>query len=287
MSGLTRGFPTSKNFPQFDSAAGDAAQNLTLDPIDQRAALAAVQDVRRAGMAIVLQLADDISNDALDDGELPSERLDTYMQAAMDVQDGEAPDENVLQLLSANVADAFSTLGCSDDLINDIFSDDPATADSAIETASDTIIGGLPDDGEALDDLTKQFIYGFGYTDIGEADDGDADEPGFDAMKSKKKMAVGKTTFRKVGGHTLKYKAIKAVRHGKVVVINKRVAGTVKLSAAQRAGLNKARIKAMTPAAFKRAPRSLVKGIVAHVYHPKHAASMIRMAQGGAKKFGG
>lgn len=284
MNNLLNIFPTGQAavVPKYDSAAGDQADKLGLDAINQRAALSAVQDVRRAAMAIVLQLADDIGSDALGN-DLPSERLDAYMTEAMGVEDGEKADESVLQLLSANIADAMSTLGCSDDLINDVFSDDTATADSAIEASADTILAGLPDDGEALDDLTSQFIYGFDYKDIGEPDDGDQDEAGYDAMGKPKKV-VGKTTIKKVGGRTIKYKAIKAVRHGKVVVVNKRVAGTIKLSSAQRAALNKARIKAMVPSAFKKAHRSLVKGIVAHIYHPKAAA--MRMAKGGMNKAG-
>lgn len=265
MNSLMRGVPTRKDIPLFDSAAGDAAQKLGLT-IDERAALAAMQDVRRAAMAIALQIADDIGNDALGD-ELPSERLDSYMQDAMDLDQGETADESVLQVLSASIADAMSTLGCSDDLIADCFSEDSATADSALESASDTILSGLPDGGDALDDLAKNFVYGFDYKDIGEEDDSDGDEAGFDSMKGGRKPKVaGKTSIKKVGGRTVKYKAIKAIRHGKLTIVNKRVAGTVRLSAAQRAALNKARIKAMVPSAFKKAHRSVMKGIVMRIY---------------------
>lgn len=272
MNSLMRGIPTRKDIPQFDSAAGDAAQKLGMT-IDDRAALAAMQDVRRAAMAIALQIADDISNDALGE-DLPSERLDSYMQAAMDLDEGETADESVLQVLSASIADAMSTLGCSDDLIADCFNEDTATADSALESASDTILTNLPDDGDAVDELSKNFIYGFDHSDIGAPDDDE--EAGYDSMKGGKPKMAGKTTIKKVGGRTVKYKAVKAIRGGKLTIVNKRVAGTVRLSAAQRAALNKARIKAMVPSAFKKAHRSVMKGIVMRIYG-KNAGGVARM----------
>lgn len=262
MNSLMRGIPTRKDIPQFDSAAGDAAQKLGMT-IDDRAALAAMQDVRRAGFAIALQIADDIANDGLGE-DLPSERLDSYMQAAMDLDDGETPDDMILQFLSANVADAMATLGCSDDLISDCFSEDTATADSAIEAASDTIMTNAPDDGEALNELANQFIYGFSDPDFKDIADGDMS--GFDSMNGKKKLAAGQKTTKKVRGNTVVYKAVKAVVNGKLKVKNVRVAGTFRQTAAQKAASKNARLKAHTGNAIRKRQRSLDKGKKAGLY---------------------
>ncbi len=284
---LTRGIP-AKRLPMFDSAAGDAAQKIGLDPIDSRAALAVMQGFRQSALAIALQVSDDISSNSLDDGELASERLDSYMLDVLGVDEGEEPDTNSLNLLSACVADAFETLGCSEDLVADIFNEDPATADSAIESAADTVIGSMPDDGDAMDSLVKGFIYGFSSPDMSDVEpDSDGDEAGFDAMgKPGKKLAAGKKTTKKVNGRTIVYQAKKVVRNGKVTVVNKRISGKLILSAAQRAGMKKLHAKPKSASSFKKAHRSIVKGVVAHIYHPKHAAGAMNMAKGGMKKFG-
>lgn len=282
---LTRGIP-AKRLPMFDSAAGDAAQKIGLDPIDSRAALAVMQGFRQSALAIALQISDDISSNSLDDGELASERLDSYMLDVLGVDEGEEPDANSLSLLSASVADAFETLGCSEDLVADIFNEDPATADSAIESAAEIVIESMPDEGDAMDSLVKGFIYGFSSPDMSDIED-DGDEPGFDAMgKPGKKLAAGKRTTKKVNGRTIVYQAKKVVRNGKVTVVNKRISGKLILSAAQRAGMKKLHAKPKSASSFKKAHRSIVKGVVANIYHPKHAAGAMGMAKGGMKKFG-
>lgn len=283
---LTRGIP-AKSFPKFDSAAGDAAQKIGLDPIDSRAALAVMQEFRSNGLKIALQVSGDVFSNSLDDGELASERLDSYMLDALEVDEGEEPDSYSLNLLSISVSDAFETLGCSEDLVVDIFNEDPTTADSAIESAAEIVTEGLPDEGEAMDSLWKGFIYGFSSPDMSDIED-DGDEPGFDAMgKPGKKLAAGKKTTKKVNGRTIVYQAKKVVRNGKVTVVNKRISGKLILSAAQRAGMKKLHAKPKSASSFKKAHRSIVKGVVAHIYDPKHAASAMRMHQGGMNKFKG
>lgn len=282
---LTRGIP-AKRLPKFDSAAGDAAQKIGLDPIDSRAALAVMQGFRQSALAIALQVSDDISSNSLDDGELASERLDSYMLDVLGVDEGEEPDANSLSLLSASVADAFETLGCSEDLVADIFNEDPATADSAIESAAEVVIESMPDEGDDMDSLVKGFVYGFSSPDMSDIEDGD-DEAGFDAMrKPGKKLGAGKKTTKKVNGRTIVYQAKKVVRNGKVTVVNKRISGKLILSAAQRAGMKKLHAKPKSASSFKKAHRSIVKGVVANIYHPKHAAGAMGMAKGGMNKFG-
>lgn len=261
MNSFLRGIPSRKDIPQFDSAAGDAAQKLGIS-IDERAALAAMQDVRKAGMAIALQIADDITNDALGD-DLPSERMDSYMVSALGVSDGEKPDELMLQLLSANIADAMSTLGCSDDLIADCFNEDTSTADSALENAAETIISNLPEDGDPLDELANSFIYGFSDPDLADVTD---EEAGFDSMNRGKKLSVGQKTAKNVNGHAVVYKAVKAVVDGKIKVKNTRIAGTFRQTAAQKAATKKARLKSMTGNAINKRKRSRAKGQKANIY---------------------
>ena len=127
-------------------------------------------------------------------------------------------------------------------------------ADTAIESACDTVLENLPEDGEPLDEFAKAFIFG----DYDEGDD-DGDE-GYDAVGNKK-LSVGKSTVKKVNGMTIRYKAIRAMRHGKAVVINKRVGGTIKLSSKQKAALRKARSKAHRGSAMMSRGRSILKGI--------------------------
>ena len=53
------------------------------------------------------------------------------------------------------------------------------------------------------------------------------------------------------------YKKMKVVRGGKLVVAKKRISGTVRLSAAQKAGLKKARRRAFSSAAKMKRAKSL------------------------------
>ena len=91
------------------------------------------------------------------------------------------------------------------------------------------------------------------------------EEPQFDAT-GKKKLRTGKKTVKKVNGKTLVYKAVKAIRNGKRVVINKRISGKPFLKAGQKAALKKARRKASTGTAIRKQMRSLGKGIRANIY---------------------
>lgn len=208
-----------------------------------------------------------------DEDMLPSEVLDGLMIEAFtddddDDSDLDEIDENVRVTFSAHVSDALSTLGVEDAVIADLFDDEIEVADAACLAAAETVLENMPDDGESFD----EFVAGFAYSDDG----GDEDEESFDGMDdeyqfdaAKKKLRAGKKTVKKVNGKTLVYKAVKAIRNGKKVTINKRISGKVKLSAGQRAGLKKARRKAGTSAAIRKQMRSFGKGVRSNLYKDK------------------
>lgn len=257
---------------QFDALTPqEAAEKMELDPISERMAITATSQMRLAALNVAFMLSAVLTDGEYDDEELlPSEVLDGLMiEAFTDDDDDEADlsdiDENVRITFSAHVSDALSTLGVEDAVIADLFDDEIEVADAACLAAAETVLENMPDDGEAFD----EFVAGFAYSDDG----GDDEEESFDGMNeeyqfdaAKKKLRAGKKTVKKVNGKTLVYKAVKAIRNGKKVTINKRISGKVKLNASQRAGLKKARRKAGTSSAIRKQMRSFGKGLRANIY---------------------
>ena len=257
---------------QFDALTPqEAADKMELDPISERMAITATSQMRLAALNVAFMLSAVLTDGEYDDEELlPSEVLDGLMIEAFtddddDDSDMEEIDENVRVTFSAHVADALSTLGVEDAVIADLFDDEIEVADAACLAAAETVLENMPDDGEAFD----EFVAGFAYSDDG----GDEDEESFDGMNeeyqfdaAKKQLRAGKKTVKKVNGKTLIYKAVKAIRNGKKVTINKRISGKVKLNASQRAGLKKARRKAGTASAIRKQMRSFGKGLRANIY---------------------
>lgn len=267
-------FKQSPSVALYDSAAGNAVKEIGASAIDKRAALAATQEMRKVALSIVLQLADDVTENALDADELPSERLDALMSGALGLDDGES-DDVLVQLLSAHIADALVSLKVDDAMIADIFGEDVDAADSAIDAMAETVITNLPAEGAELDDFVKDFAYGFSEPDMSDADSSDeVDE--YDSMgKPKKKLGVGQKTTKKVNGHTLQYKAVKAVRHGKIVTVNKRIGGTVVLTDGQKSAMRELHAKPRTSSMMKMAMRSLIKGDKANIYKGKGVGGLI------------
>lgn len=263
---------------QFDALTPQqAADKMELDPISERMAITATSQMRLAALNVAFMLSAVLTDGEYDDEELlPNEVLDGLMIEAFtddddDDSDMDEIDENVRITFSAHVSDALSTLGVEDAVIADLFDDEIDVADAACLAAAETVLENMPDDGEAFD----EFVEGFAYSDDGGDED---DEESFDGMEgwdgkeeyqfdaAKKKLRAGKKTVKKVRGKTLVYKAVKAIRNGKKVTINKRISGKVKLSAGQRAGLKKARRKAGTSAAIRKQMRSFGKGMRANIY---------------------
>lgn len=275
---MSRDFITQRRLErQYDQAQFDAlspqeaADKMELDPISERMAIAATSQMRLNALNVAFMLSAVLTDGEYDDEELlPSEVLDGLMIEAFtddddDDSDMDEIDENVRITFSAHVSDALSTLGVEDAVIADLFDDEIDVADAACLAASETVLENMPDDGEAFD----EFVASFAYSDDG----GDEDEESFDGMNdeyqfdaAKKKLRAGKKTVKKVRGKTLVYKAVKAIRNGKKVTINKRISGKVKLSAGQRAGLKKARRKAGTSSAIRKQMRSFGKGMRANIY---------------------
>lgn len=254
-------FPTHREHA-LDGLAGDMAHSIEVDPIDQRAAQALFWSIREAALVAVLMTMDAIAENTLDE-LTPSEYLDAAMLDAMgvDSEEDEQTDHVLLGLLSEDAQDAFMSLGVSEEMVADIFSGDITQADKTLQTAADIVIENLPSDGEPKDRFVKDFVYG------NDEENGDTDSE-FDSLggKKPKRLSAGKKTIKKVNGKTLQYKAVKAIRNGQQVVVNKRISGTVRLSAKQRAALNKARAKSHTGAALKQRTRSLGKGLQRGLY---------------------
>lgn len=235
----------------FDSAAADLSASAA-SASEDREAMSAIEWCRGKALDIVAHVADVITENDLAEDQLPSDLLDSLMLDAIDHEDGDldADSEEVAGALGEAIGDALSSLGVDDTTIDDIFSDDITVADSALESAASTIIANLPDEGEPLDSFVREFIFG-------EPDDA---EQAFDSATGKK-LSVGKSTIKKFNGKSIRYKAVKAIRNGHVVVKNKRLKGqSVRLTAQQRAAIKKAGRKALTGNAIRKRLRSLSKG---------------------------
>ena len=276
---MSRDFITQRRLErQYDQAQFDAltpqeaADKMELDPLSERMAIAATSQMRLAALNVAFMLSAVLTDGEYDDEDLlPSEVLDGLMIEAFtddddDDSDLDEIDENVRVTFSAHVSDALSTLGVEDAVIADLFDDEIDVADAACLAASVTVLENMPDDGEAFDEFVAAFAYSDDSDDeeYEEGFDGMSDEYQFDAAK--KKLRAGKKTVKKVRGKTLVYKAVKAIRNGKKVTINKRISGKLKLSASQRAGLKKARRKAGTSSAIRKQMRSFGKGMRANIY---------------------
>ena len=150
---------------QFDAtnSAKQAAESIEVDPIDERIAAHATTQMRLAALQVAFMLAGIMSEVDFEDQELlPSELLDSLILESF-VEDPEDDDDEidstVKTILSAHIADAMSTLGVDEDLINDVFDSDVDIADAAIETVSEIILENMPADDE-LDDFISIFAYG-------------------------------------------------------------------------------------------------------------------------------
>ena len=231
------------NQPMVDSvntAKKEVAEESLLDSVGLNSE---IQNLRKLALALVFTLATSVLENDLDEGELPSERLDKLLAGIASDDDGEEVevDESTLDIIIANVQDALATLGVDDGLISAMFGDD-TDADEAIEAAAEIIESNKPQ-GDDLEEFEDLFVYG-------EATD---DELLLDGV------SLGKTTAKSGKFGKVIYKAVKAIRNGKMTVVNKRVSGKVKLSAKQRAALKKARKKAGSSGAIKRRMRSMKK----------------------------
>lgn len=243
-----------------DSAAGTAAAQIAegTSALDIAELNQQGRNLRLAALSLVLVLADSIVEKDLAEDELPSDRFAALLAGFSGAEDADGEieiDEPTLDIITANVQDAMATLGVTDSsLIEAAFGDDVEAADQAIEAIAEIIVANVPTDENELAEFVQAFVYGDAVTDIGE------DGMLLDAA------SLGKTTVKKGKLGSVIYKAVKAVRNGKVTIVNKRVAGKVKQTAKQRAALNKARAKAFTSSSLGRRMRSVKKGQRNNIY---------------------
>lgn len=271
----------------FDSKASDMEDAVeTLNSTELRAQQSMIEHFRVQGLALVCGLIEAVTNGGLEDGELPSDALDRMMAEAID---SEEADDIEWDALAGAVSDAFETLGVDESVINEMFGDNIEAADAAIEAGCETALANMPDDGEPMDDFIHDFVYGHD-----EADDGDDDEAEFDSAHKfvTKKFHINKASNHTKHGHTNKktvkahvgqfkvrrtasgqmiaYRGVLAIRHGKKVVINKRIGNQkIRISSAMRKHLNLIRSKSHTEGALKMRKRSWKKGIRMGIYQKR------------------
>lgn len=241
--------------------AKQAAEKVDFNPVAEKAFVHATGQLRLGALDTVFTLTSLVAEDGQedDDAMLPSELLDGLMLDVFDLDDEDDDlDDTAKTTLAAHVADAFASLGVDDDVIDDMFDSDTEVADVAIENACNTVLDNLPNDDD-LDDFIAQFAFGE-EADTDKQMDGMGDDTQFDSgRKGGKKLQAGKTSTKKVNGKTIRYKAVKVIRNGKMKVVNKRISGKIKLSAKQKASLKKARNK-IHGSSIRRRTKSWKKG---------------------------
>ena len=252
MFGANGPFNKNPNQPMvlrdFDSAAAGITTSVNTMTSSIREELSFIEHVRETALHIVSDLVNAVSDGTLEEDELPTDRLDSLIIDALDGADDE--DGTYESALVASIDDAFSTFGVDDSVIQEIFSDNVDAADAAIEAAASTVIANMPDEGDPLDELVREFIYG-------EPDE----EEGFDSIGGKKKLSRGQMSTKTVGGRKVRYKAIAAIRNGIKKIVNKRLPGQkVRLSSDQKAGLKKALLRALSANAIRKRMKSRIKG---------------------------
>lgn len=215
----TRGKPAQK------PAAAPVEQNPALDAVAEDApAFADEFSAASTSMAAVAAVQEWAETDDLEDGEGYADRLVALLIGAVDEDvDGElseAEQDDLIEVADA-AGDYLASLGVSDDdidaLLNEIDND-------AGERVQELVASKLSEGADVTD-----FVFGDG------SDVSALDSAALDAVYKKKLV----------------------VRKGKKVRINKRVSGTVRLTAAQKVAVAKARRKANTGMAKLRRAKSM------------------------------
>lgn len=225
--------------PVLDSAAADAAAKITKDVTALDIAEFNQQNrmLRLSALSLVLIFTDSILSNDLDEDELPADRFAALLAGFSGNEDRDEVniDPTTLDIITAHVKDAMESLGISDSsMIDAAFGSSVEDADQALQSIAEIVESHVPTDDDKLNAFVKTFVYG------------DIDDSG----KILDSAAIGKATVKQSKFGKVTYKANKAVRNGKITVVNKRVGGKVKLSVKQKAALTKAREKAFSSAAL-------------------------------------
>ena len=180
-----------------------------------------LRDIKLSAIAVVQQWAE---TDDLDDGESYADRLMAMFVGIADANhDGDVTEDEqgVLEVALNAAWDYLVKAGVTEEDAGALLND---WDDDAADRVRDLVASVLPDGDDAASAEIDNFVFS------------DSDqEPALDAVY-KKKMAV---------------------RNGKKVRINKRISGTVRLSAKQKVAIRKARMKSHSAGAMMRRMKSM------------------------------
>ncbi|WP_417212055.1 hypothetical protein [Acinetobacter venetianus] len=236
---------------QLDDLSSAAKSMSDVDSIDTLALNSEIQANRFLALAILIAFANDIINSDLEETETPSDRLDALLSVAEDESDTE---NYALSILIANIQDAAYSLGVPEEVAQGAFDDtNIEVQDEYLESLAEFVNSNIPD-GEEFEQFRDDFVYG-------SPDKFDPEDP-----EQLDALGAGKTTVKKRNGRTLVYRAVKAIRNGKVKIVNKKIAGSAKLSAKQKQAVKRMQAKSNRGAALKKRLRSLQKGRNANLY---------------------
>lgn len=180
-----------------------------------------LRDIKLSAIAVVQQWAE---TDDLDDGESYADRLMAMFVGIADANhDGDiTEDEQGVLEVALNAAwDYLVKAGVTEEDASALLND---WDDDAADRVRDLVASVLPDGDDAASAEIDSFVF---------SDDDNA--PALDAV----------------------YRKTVAVRNGKKVRINKRISGTVRLSAKQKVAIRKARMKSHSAGAMMRRLKSM------------------------------
>ena len=180
-----------------------------------------LRDIKLSAIAVVQQWAE---TDDLDDGESYADRLMAMFVGIADANhDGDVTEDEqgVLEVALNAAWDYLVKAGVTEDDAGALLND---WDDDAADRVRDLVASVLPDGDDAASAEIDSFVF---------SDDDNA--PALDAV----------------------YRKTVAVRNGKKVRINKRISGTVRLSAKQKVAIRKARMKSHSAGAMMRRLKSM------------------------------
>lgn len=180
-----------------------------------------LRDIKLSAIAVVQQWAE---TDDLDDGESYAGRLMAMFVGIADANhDGDVTEDEqgVLEVALNAAWDYLVKAGVTEEDAGALLND---WDDDAADRVRDLVASVLPDGDDAASAEIDSFVF---------SDDDNA--PALDAV----------------------YRKTMAVRNGKKVRINKRISGTVRLSAKQKVAIRKARIKSHSAGAMMRRMKSM------------------------------
>lgn len=214
------------------TAAGGTVGRLDGVNLDAVANAAAAHALQGLSMEAATTVQAWVETDDLGDGEGAADRLIAMLVGIADEnKDGELDDEEnaIVEMAAGEAWSYMAAKGVADSDLEVLFGEDGEAANAAGERIMEFLRDSLPDGAEMAADEVDNFAFG-----------DDAQEGVFDSTGAVRLDAVYKKRF--------------AIRGGKKMMVRKRVAGTVRLSAKQKVAIRKARMKSnSSKARMKRA----------------------------------